>query len=134
MTCMSFPGDTTQLDQFRVRQRLNQPSCEMEAVECSVAQDACVTVTMKVGPHRYWVGAGCDQRVNYDYPAHRDGCAKMEVSTRNYQPGWMEEGRANQMVKFRMFFLFDIGRANTFVLWSVATGCNLLKETFAATI
>ncbi|KAI1725025.1 hypothetical protein Ddc_06304 [Ditylenchus destructor] len=97
MTCVVHTGDTTQLDQFRVRQRLQFPTCPMEPVECGPHQDACVTVTMKVD-HRYWIGAGCDQRVNYDYPAHKDGCAKIEVPTRIHENKYVEEGRAQQMV------------------------------------
>lgn len=48
MTCIPLPGDTTQLDQFRVRHRLSHPKCRMESVECLPHHDTCVTVTMQV--------------------------------------------------------------------------------------
>uniref|UniRef100_A0A1I7RUF3 Protein quiver n=2 Tax=Bursaphelenchus xylophilus TaxID=6326 RepID=A0A1I7RUF3_BURXY len=98
MTCVMVPGDTTQLDQFRVRQNLIEPWCEMEPVECSAQQDTCVTVSMQVATRRFWMGAGCDQRVNYDIPSDRDGCAELQTFTRNIQPGYMEERRAFQQV------------------------------------
>ncbi|CAD5218576.1 unnamed protein product [Bursaphelenchus okinawaensis] len=98
MTCVMVPGDTTQLDQFRVRQNLIEPWCEMEPVECAPQQDTCVTVSMQVASRRFWMGAGCDQRVNYDIPADRDGCAELQTFTRNIQPGYMEERRAIQQV------------------------------------
>lgn len=49
MTCKIVNGDTTQLDQFRVRQNLHEPWCNMEPVECAPQQDTCVTVSMQVG-------------------------------------------------------------------------------------
>lgn len=118
LTCVPAADDTTQLDQFRVRQRLPEPQCEMEPVECAPQQDACVTVTMQVGdtslsmvgsgtstilfvqvaPKRFWIGSGCDQRVNYDIPADQDGCAELQTFTRNFQPGYMEERQAIQRV------------------------------------
>lgn len=48
MTCRAVSGDTTQLDQFRVRQSLNEPWCDMEPVECAPQQDTCVTISMQV--------------------------------------------------------------------------------------
>lgn len=48
MTCRTQPEDTTELDQFRVRQGLQDPWCDMESIECNYNQDTCVTVTMQV--------------------------------------------------------------------------------------
>lgn len=48
MTCVPVHGDTTQLDQFRVRHRLSHPKCQMESVECLSHHDICVIVTMQV--------------------------------------------------------------------------------------
>lgn len=48
MTCKAVNGDTTQLDQFRVRQSLPDPWCDMEPIECAPQQDTCVTVSMQV--------------------------------------------------------------------------------------
>ncbi|KAI6216018.1 hypothetical protein M3Y94_00453900 [Aphelenchoides besseyi] len=98
MSCIMVPGDTTQLDQFRVRQGLSDPWCEMEPVECAPQQDTCVTVSMQVSPHRFWIGAGCDQRVNYDIPADRDGCVDLQTFTRSIQPNHVEERTAFQQV------------------------------------
>lgn len=53
---------------------------------------------MKVAPQHFWVGSGCDQRINYDYSANRDGCAEMQTFTRNFLPGYMEERRAIQKI------------------------------------
>lgn len=47
-----FTKDTTMLDQFRVRQGLPLPICEMEPVECEQHQDTCVTISMQI-THRY---------------------------------------------------------------------------------
>uniref|UniRef100_A0A914XRF9 Protein quiver n=1 Tax=Panagrolaimus superbus TaxID=310955 RepID=A0A914XRF9_9BILA len=98
MTCIPSKYDTTQLDQFRVRQKLPEPRCDMEPVICRAEQDACATVTMQVGINRFWVGAGCDQRVNYDIPADKHGCAEMATLTRNWLPGYVEERRAIQKI------------------------------------
>lgn len=48
MTCVSVHGDTTQLDQFRVRHSLTYPKCQMESVECLSHHDICVIITMQV--------------------------------------------------------------------------------------
>lgn len=48
MSCREMRSDTTQLDNFRVRQSLSEPFCLMEPVECAPYQDACVTITMQV--------------------------------------------------------------------------------------
>lgn len=48
MSCEEVRSDTTQLDNFRVRQLLTKPFCKMEPVECAPYQDACVTITMQV--------------------------------------------------------------------------------------
>ncbi|KAE9554692.1 hypothetical protein FO519_002102 [Halicephalobus sp. NKZ332] len=98
MACIPSAGDTTQLDQFRIRQKLVEPRCDMEPVLCRAEQDACATITMQVSLNRYWVGAGCDQRVNYDIPADKHGCADMATLTRNWLPGYIEERRAIQRI------------------------------------
>ena len=98
MTCIPSAGDTTQLDQFRIRQKLMEPRCDMEPVLCRAEQDACATITMQVALNRFWVGAGCDQRVNYDIPADKHGCAEMATLTRNWLPGYIEERRAIQRI------------------------------------
>lgn len=48
LTCKTQKDDTTELDQFKVRQGLLDPWCDMEPVECAPQQDTCVTVTMQV--------------------------------------------------------------------------------------
>uniref|UniRef100_A0A7E4ZWX8 Protein quiver n=1 Tax=Panagrellus redivivus TaxID=6233 RepID=A0A7E4ZWX8_PANRE len=98
MACVPSIDDTTQLDQFRVRQKLSEPRCAMEPVKCRAEQDACATITMQVSMNRYWVGAGCDQRVNYDIPADKHGCAEMATLTRSWLPGYVEERRAIQKI------------------------------------
>ncbi|CAK5090916.1 unnamed protein product [Meloidogyne enterolobii] len=65
MSCVKVESDTTVLDQFRVRQGLPLPVCEMEPLECEPHQDTCVTISMQITYRKYWVGSGCDQRVNY---------------------------------------------------------------------
>jgi hypothetical protein len=51
MTCRTVNGDTTQLDQFRVRQNLQEPWCDMEAVECAPQQviNFDLMTTLKLG-------------------------------------------------------------------------------------
>lgn len=54
---------------------------------------------VQVGPERFWIGSGCDQRVNYDVTADQDGgCTELQTFTRNFQPGYVEERPANQRV------------------------------------
>ena len=53
---------------------------------------------LQVAPHRFWIGAGCDQRVNYDIPAEHSGCVDLQTFTRSIQPGYAEERRAFQQV------------------------------------
>uniref|UniRef100_A0A914GQA5 Uncharacterized protein n=1 Tax=Globodera rostochiensis TaxID=31243 RepID=A0A914GQA5_GLORO len=97
LSCVRVEGDTTMLDQFRVRHGLLQPYCDMEAVQCDLHQDACVTITMQISQRRFWVGSGCDQRVNYDFPSGgREGCVEMPAVYRNFHPGFMEERRTLQ--------------------------------------
>ncbi|KAI3418887.1 hypothetical protein GPALN_007985 [Globodera pallida] len=99
LSCVRVEGDTTMLDQFRVRHGLLQPYCDMEAVQCDLHQDACVTITMQISQRRFWVGSGCDQRVNYDFPSGgREGCVEMPAVYRNFHPGFMEERRTLQRV------------------------------------
>jgi hypothetical protein len=71
---------------------------------------------------QFWMGSGCDQRVNYDFPSGgRDGCVEMPAiyrcfegktfqlrkrlpilssfsPIRNFHPGFMEERRTLQRV------------------------------------
>ena len=42
-------------------------------------------INLQVGPRSFWIGAGCDQRVNYDIPADRDGCVDLQSYTRTVQ-------------------------------------------------
>lgn len=54
---MNLPiEDTTALDQFRVRQGLPLPICEMEPVECEPHQDTCVTISMQITHRFVWGG------------------------------------------------------------------------------
>uniref|UniRef100_A0A914CJX9 Protein quiver n=1 Tax=Acrobeloides nanus TaxID=290746 RepID=A0A914CJX9_9BILA len=99
MTCVPSITDTTQLDKFRVRQNLKEPKCEsMEPVECLPQEDTCVTITMQIAPKRFWIGSGCDQRVNYVIPAEKDGCWDLTTLSTNRYPGFVEERRAIQRV------------------------------------
>ncbi|KAL3119122.1 hypothetical protein niasHT_003905 [Heterodera trifolii] len=99
LSCVRVDGDTTTLDQFRVRHGLLQPNCDMETVQCDVHQDTCVTITMQVSQRQFWIGSGCDQRVNYDFPSGgREGCVEMPSVYRNFFPGFMEERRTLQRV------------------------------------
>ncbi|KAI6171469.1 hypothetical protein M3Y97_01047900 [Aphelenchoides bicaudatus] len=98
LTCKTQKEDTTELDQFKVRQSLLEPWCDMEPVECAPQQDTCVTVSMQVGPRSFWIGSGCDQRVNYDIPADRDGCVDLQTFTRTIQYRHVEERPAFQRV------------------------------------
>ncbi|KAF7634504.1 hypothetical protein Mgra_00006075 [Meloidogyne graminicola] len=97
MSCVRVESDTTVLDQFRVRQGLPLPVCEMEPLECEPHQDTCVTISMQITQRQYWVGSGCDQRLNYDFPSGgRDGCVELPAIYRNFLPGFMEERRTLQ--------------------------------------
>ncbi|CAK5111533.1 unnamed protein product [Meloidogyne enterolobii] len=97
MSCVKVESDTTVLDQFRVRQGLPLPVCEMEPLECEPHQDTCVTISMQIAYRKYWVGSGCDQRVNYDFPIEgRDGCIEKPEIYRNFLPGSMEVRKSLQ--------------------------------------
>uniref|UniRef100_A0A914KV13 Uncharacterized protein n=1 Tax=Meloidogyne incognita TaxID=6306 RepID=A0A914KV13_MELIC len=76
----------------KVESGLPLPVCEMEPLECEPHQDTCVTISMQIAYRKYWVGSGCDQRVNYDFPAGgRDGCIEKPEIYKNFLPGFMEE-------------------------------------------
>ncbi|CCD74190.1 Protein quiver [Caenorhabditis elegans] len=93
LTCM-YTSSTTQLDNFRVSTRLSRPQCSMEPIKCDRDQDVCVTITMHVGGGDYWMGAGCDRRVNFQHMS----CQNVRTMSRNVQLGYVQERRAMQRV------------------------------------
>ncbi|CAI2352213.1 unnamed protein product [Caenorhabditis sp. 36 PRJEB53466] len=93
LTCM-YTSSTTQLDNFRVSTRLARPQCAMEPIKCDRDQDVCVTITMHVGGGDYWMGAGCDRRINFQHMS----CQNVRTMSRNVQLGYVQERRAMQRV------------------------------------
>ncbi|VDO68690.1 unnamed protein product [Heligmosomoides polygyrus] len=92
-TCVQSPG-TTQLDNFRVSTRLPAPVCRMEPIRCDRDQDVCVRISMHIGGGEYWMGAGCDRRVNFQHLA----CQNVRTVSRSVQLGYVQERHAMQRV------------------------------------
>ncbi|WKY08241.1 hypothetical protein Q1695_007612 [Nippostrongylus brasiliensis] len=93
LTCVQSPG-TTQLDNFRVSTRLQSPSCRMEPIRCDRDQDVCVRISMHIGAGEYWMGAGCDRRINFQHLA----CQNVRTVSRSVQLGYVQERHAMQRV------------------------------------
>lgn len=100
MICSKKEGDTAStLEQFRVRQDLEGSKCPMEIIKCEPYQDTCVYTITEVTYRNFWIGSGCDQRINYDVPVtEKDGCIDIKTYYRNYQPEFIEDQRVTQRI------------------------------------
>ncbi|CAB3409552.1 unnamed protein product [Caenorhabditis bovis] len=108
LTCM-YTSSTTQLDNFRVSTRLSHPQCLMEPIKCDRDQDVCVTITMHIGGGDYWMGAGCDRRINFQHMS----CQNVRTMSRNVQLGYVQERRSMQRVCVCARDLCNNSRAKT---------------------
>ncbi|VDM51835.1 unnamed protein product [Angiostrongylus costaricensis] len=93
LTCVQSPS-TSQLDNFRVSTRLSAPTCRMEPIQCDRDQDVCVRITMHIGGGEYWMGAGCDRRMNFQHLS----CQNVRTMSRSIQLGYVQERHVMQRV------------------------------------